>query len=267
MCWSGAMADTEEVPDLPDQFVIREHRHRIHDPFSPEKLSRLGASLELTSGTSVLDLCSGSGEMLCTWARDHGISGVGVDLSSVFTQNAVARSVELDVDGVTTFVHSTAEAWLHDHVSGHGEPFDVAACIGGTWIGGDVFGTIDLLEQVLRPGGLVLVGEGFWNRVPETEEIAQRCHVAAIDDVSTLPDLVAGFARNGWDLVQMVLADRDDWDRYVAAQWFSIRRWLDAHPGHELWDEMRAELDTAALDHIRYQRDYVGWGVFALMRR
>jgi hypothetical protein len=32
----------------------------------------------------------------------------------------------------------------------------------------------------------------------------------------------------------MVLADQDSWDRYEAAQWLIIRRWLDANPDDEL---------------------------------
>jgi hypothetical protein len=30
---------------------------------------------------------------------------------------------------------------------------------------------------------------------------------------------------------------------------------------------MRAELDTAPARHVRYQREYLGWGVFVLMNR
>jgi len=32
----------------------------------------------------------------------------------------------------------------------------------------------------------------------------------------------------------MVLASQDSWDRYAAAQWLNIRRWLDANPGDVL---------------------------------
>jgi hypothetical protein len=71
----------------------------------------------------------------------------------------------------------------------------------------------------------------------------------------------------GWDLVEMVLASPDDWDRYTAAQWLTTRRFLDEHPNDELAADMRAELDTAPLRHVTYQREYLGWGVFALMKR
>ncbi len=74
--------------DIPRIFNIMESAHRIHNPFTPEKFATLGAALRLEPGTRVLDLGSGSGEMLCTWARDHGIIGTGVDMSQLFSEQA-----------------------------------------------------------------------------------------------------------------------------------------------------------------------------------
>jgi hypothetical protein len=66
--------------DIPRIFNITESAHRIHNPFTPEKLATLGAALRLETGTRVLDLGSGSGEMLCTWAHDYGVIGTGIDM-------------------------------------------------------------------------------------------------------------------------------------------------------------------------------------------
>ena len=52
--------------DIPRIFNITESAHRIHNPFTAEKYATLGAALRLHPGASVLDLGSGSGEMLCT---------------------------------------------------------------------------------------------------------------------------------------------------------------------------------------------------------
>jgi ubiquinone/menaquinone biosynthesis C-methylase UbiE len=80
--------------DLPRSFTIRESSHRIHNPFTSEKLATLGGALRLAPDTTILDLACGTGEMLCTWARDHRVSGLGVDISSVFIAAARARADE-----------------------------------------------------------------------------------------------------------------------------------------------------------------------------
>lgn len=247
--------------DIPRQFVIRESSHRIHDPFSPEKLAALGQALRMAPGARVLDLGCGSGEMLATWARDHGIGGVGVDLSPDFLAGAEARAAELGVTDRVTFVHADAATYAAEEV------FDVGCCLGTTWIGDGPLGTVDLLERALRPGGLVLIGEPFWLRTPPSEEVVRGAGATRVDEFLLLPELVAAFQGHGWDLVEMVLCDPDDWDRYTAPQWLNLRRWLDANPDDELYDELRAELDTAPVDHVRYTREYLGWGVFVLLKR
>lgn len=128
-------------------------------------------------------------------------------------------------------------------------------------------GTIALLAQSLRPGGIILIGEPYWLRLPPTEEAAQGCRAGSMADFLLLPELLASFGTLGYDVVEMVLADQDSWDRYEAAKWLTMRQWLAANPDDDFAPEVRAELTSAAERHARYTREYLGWGVFALMPR
>ncbi|HRU53108.1 MAG TPA: class I SAM-dependent methyltransferase, partial [Candidatus Sumerlaeia bacterium] len=208
--------------DIPRIFNITESAHRIHNPFTPEKLATLGAALRLERGARVLDLGSGSGEMLCTWARDYGVIGTGIDMSRLFTEQARRRAAELGVADRVEFIHGDAAGHVSD------EKVDVAACVGATWIGGGFAGTIELLAQSLRTGGIILIGEPFWRQLPPTEDVARGCLAGSISDFLMLPELLASFGRLGYDVVEMVLADQDSWDRYEAAKWLTMRRWLEA---------------------------------------
>jgi SAM-dependent methyltransferase len=188
------------------------------------------------------------------------VRGTGVDISTVFTGAARARAAELGVAGRVTFLHGDASG----HVAA--EPVDIASCLGVTF-GNGVPDTLAHLERSLRPGGTVLIGHPYWRLDPPDQRTVEACFAESKEDLGSLPGQIERFRECGWDLVEMVLADQDSWDRYVAAQWRNIRLWLDANPDDELAKELREELTTGPLRYVTYQREYLGWGVFALMRR
>ncbi|MDO9480781.1 MAG: hypothetical protein Q7J66_09285 [Hydrogenophaga sp.] len=81
--------------------------------------------------------------------------------------------------------------------------------------------------------------------MPPSNEVAQQCQAHSVSDFLTLPKLVASFSNLGHDVVEMVLANPDD----------------------ELASEVRTLLTTEPVRHVTYTREYLGWGVFALMAR
>ncbi|HHW4414319.1 class I SAM-dependent methyltransferase [Citrobacter freundii] len=247
--------------DIPRIFTISESAHRIHNPFTAQKYATLGQALRMTPRTNILDLGSGSGEMLCTWARDHGICGVGIDMSQLFSEQATQHAAQLGVGEQVSFIHDDAAGYIAD------EKVDIAACIGATWIAGGVVGMVDLLAKSLKPGGIILIGEPYWRQVPATAEIALACGTSSVADFLTLPDLIDSFGERGYDMVEMVLADQEGWDRYEAAKWMTMRRWLEENPDDDFAQIVRAELTIAPKHHAMYTREYFGWGVFALMQR
>ena len=250
--------------DIPRIYTIRESEHRIHNPFTPEKLALLGRVLRMKPGTTVLDLGSGSGEMLCTWARDYGFTGTGVDKCALFTEQAKARAVELGVADRVRFIHADASEYVTSDTEG---PVDLVSCVGATWIGGGVAGTVELLARSKRESGLMLIGEPYWRKSTPDQRTAELCEAQSPGDFLVLPELLEQFGGLGYDVVEMVLADQDSWDRYQASQWLTMRSWLDAHPHDEMAEQVRRELRAEPAIYAQYTRELVGWGVFVLRRR
>jgi hypothetical protein len=176
-------------------------------------------------------------------------------------QQAKLRVKELGVDDKVKFIHDDAAGYVSKEKAG------VAACVGATWIGGGVAGTIGLLKQSLSPGGIILIGEPYWRKLPPSEDVAKGCLAGNIADFLILPELLASFGKLGCDVVEMVLADQDSWDRYEAAKWLTMRKWLEENPKDEMAKEVRAQLDTEPVRYATYTREYLGWGTFALMPR
>ncbi|MGH3503565.1 MAG: SAM-dependent methyltransferase [Nocardioidaceae bacterium] len=236
---------------------IAEADHRVLDPFTDAQLMELGAVARIGPGSRVLDLACGKGEMLCRWAQEFGSTGVGIDLSEIFVAAARARAEQLRVADRVVIDQGDAGAYEPEPAA-----FDVASCIGATWIGHGMSGTIDLLRPAVTAEGLVLVGEPFWRETPPRE--AHEAFGSDPDEFTDLPGLLDRFESAGVDLVEMVLADRHSWDRYVAAQWWNLRQWLDARPDDPMASDVRHFLDESRRNHLTYQRRYLGWGVFVL---
>ena len=143
--------------------------------------------------------------------------------------------------------------------------FDIAACIGATWIGDGLAGTARMLLPAIRPGGLVLLGEPFWHEPPPPE--ALEAMDMGPDDYVSLADTAARLEEAGLELLEMVLADHDSWDRYEAPQWRAVSDWLAANPDDEMHDEMRRFRDRNRRAYLQWGRRYLGWGVFVTRPR
>ena len=239
---------------------IAEANHRILDPFTDEQLRLLGEVADVAPGTCVLDLACGKGEMLSRWAGWFGSTGVGVDLSHVFLAAARDRADELGVSGAVTFVQGDAAAY-----EAEAGAFDIAACIGATWIGNGIAGTIELLRPALRSGGRILIGEPYWIDPPPAG--ALEAFGFGPDEYASLEGTLERLDAAGLELVEMVLANPDSWDRYEASQWRTIAAWLEANPDDPDHAAMRRFLDDNRRTYLAWGRRYLGWGVFVTRPR
>lgn len=235
---------------------LSEADHRILNPLSEDKLMLIGELSRLGPGDRILDLACGKGELLCRWASRFGTGGTGVDVSEVFLPVARQRAIELGVADRVEFVSGDAGKYRPD------ESHSAVSCIGATWIGGGLAGTVALMRESLAPGGLLLVGEPYWIDPPPVAAYAALDF--GPDEFVSLAGTLDRFVAAGVELVEMVLADGDSWDRYAAAQWWTLERWLRANPEDSRRARVREFLDRSRRSHLEFARRYLGWGVFLL---
>jgi SAM-dependent methyltransferase len=238
---------------------LAEVNHRILNPFTEEQLMLLGEICRVRAGQRQLDLCCGKGEMLSRWSAAYGHSGTGVDISPVFLSAARARAAELGVTENIQFVQGDAGAYPIEPGG-----YDIVSCIGATWIGNGLAGTLKLIRLGLRGrDSLLLVGEPFWIEQPPDEAyewVVGGDRDAYVSLAGTHERIEAG----GFELVEMVLADHHGWDRYVARQWIAISDWLRAHADDPEAPEIRRQAEHSRREYLTYGRRYFGWGVFVL---
>lgn len=236
---------------------IAEADHRIQNPISTTKLELLGELCDVSADTELLDLACGKGELLCQWAAQHGATGTGVDVSEVFVEEARERATELDVADRITFERADATEYpveKHD--------VDVATCIGASWIGGGLVGTLDLLDRATRDdSSYLVVGEPFWIEEPPREAVEALAD-GDEDGFALLPDLLDRAQRAGYEPVEMIRASDDGWDRYEAKKWKTVGEYLRENTGDPDRDALYRWIDDSRSAYLAYGRRYLGWGVF-----
>jgi SAM-dependent methyltransferase len=220
----------------------------------------LGEICRLQPEMRQLDLCCGKAEMLCQWSKKWGMHGVGVDISPIFLAAARERVIEMGVASQITLIEADAGTYVAE-----AQHFDIVSCIGATWIGQGLVGTLKLMQAALKPGGLLLVGEPYWVTPPP--DAAYTAMGIGKGDYVSLISTLDRIASAGFELVEMVLASQDSWDRYVAAQWWAVHAWLRANPHDPYAAELREMNAREQRTHLEYQRNYLGWGVFVLRER
>jgi SAM-dependent methyltransferase len=247
----------ENGPVPADYFVIAESEHELQNPTSQEKLLLLGRRLELGPESRVLDVASGRGGPALLFASEFGCSVQGIELRPDFHSVAVERAESAGLSDRVRFELGDAAEAAHGS-----EEYDVAMCLGASFVWGGLAGTLDVLEPVARAGGHVVVGEPYWRRVPLPQGYAERN-----EPFTTLAGTVQIFESGTLGVVAVIASSEDDWDRYETLHWAALERWLSEHLDDPDAPDIRATYVHWKRTYLEYGRDYLGWALFAGWKR
>jgi len=241
---------------IPRYYVVAERDHEIQNPTSEEKLLLLGERLRLGPESRVLDVASGRGGPALLLAGRFGCSIHGIEIAPEFHAVAVERAEAAGLADRVSFE-------LGDGAAARLEPgsYDVAMCLGASFVWGGLAGTLDALEPVVRPGGHVVVGEPFWRRFPLPEGYEERDH-----PFTSLDGTVAIFESGSLRVVSVIASSEDDFDRYETLHWRAAEEWLAANPDDPHAAEIREWHERGKRTYLRHGRDYLGWAIFVCVQ-
>ena len=235
---------------MPWYYAVAERDHHIQNPTSPEKIRLLGEQLRLGPETDVLDVACGMCGPALILARDFGCRITGVERANEFASVARERVAAAGLAHRIEIVErDVADVEL--------EParYDVAMCLGASFVWGDLPGTLAALVPATRAGGHVVVGEPYWRTWPLPDDVDDQGYVP-------LAETMARFHAAGLAPVSLIAASEDDWDRYESLHWRALEEWLAAHPDDPDSAQIRSRHEASRDDYLRRERDLLGWAIF-----
>ncbi|MDP6713388.1 MAG: methyltransferase domain-containing protein, partial [SAR202 cluster bacterium] len=149
-------------------FDITSRDQPLGNPLSIAKLDEIIALLDLNPGDKVLDVACGNGEMLVRIVERYGARGVGLDLSPYVIKDAELKKAERAPNVDLQFIEIDGAKYQPED----SDMFDIASCIGASWIWQGYRGTLRALKDLVTPGGLVAVGEPHWLQPPHLDYLA-----------------------------------------------------------------------------------------------
>ena len=142
--------------------------------------------------------------------------------------------------------------------------FSAGICIGSTHAIGDYRDTLRGLMKAVRPGGHLLVGEGYWRCDPAPEYLAALGTVKS-EFQSHAGNITTG-AREGLVPLYSCTSSEEEWDHYEGLYLRAVERYAAAHPEDPDSPAMQAHIRRWRDNYLRWGRHTLGFGLYLFMK-
>jgi len=235
----------------------------FNNPVSSEKANQIIQLLNANKNSHVLDAGCGSGEFLIRIIETYHAHGLGIDINlesiSIAQKNAADRIPKALYEFRTANIQ---EESLPKNT------FDLAICIGSTHafgIGKDAYpNAIQKLSQIVRPGGQILIGEGYWKQTPAPEYLQFIGNPVGIyhDHATNI-----SFAeQQGLIPHYAAVSNEDEWDHFEWSHKMHIEREAAQHPEDPVIADKLKKSRAWRDGYLRWGRATMGFGFYLFQK-
>jgi len=241
-------------------YDIRHKKHLLCNPMNKEKFERLCSLLRLKRGARVLDIACGKGEFLIRLAELYDVSGVGIDISPYCIRDCLEKHRKRVPNSDVRFIEMDGANYKPESP----EAFDLAMCIGASWVYGGHRGTIQALKEMTKPGGLVIVGEPFWLKEPSEEYL--KADQMKREEFGSHHDNVRVGEEEGLTCIYTLVSNHDDWDHYETFGWWAVDEYVRADPDDADIPELLQRKGREKETYLRWGRETLGWALYVFRK-
>jgi len=236
---------------------IGHSRHKFNNPMSEAKLVHTLSLLPLNPGGRVLEIGSGHGELARRLVHQFDIQVHAVENSALALEEARRLTSENAPESHISWMQEDAGTYLSTVENGY---FDAAICVAASHALGGMESTLRHLSRVVRPGGSILIGEGYWKKKPDASYLGalgtEEQELLQYDTTVLLGE------RFGLTPLWAVVASEDDWDRFEWNYSLAIEEYCQEHPEDPAVNEMQDKIRSWRRTYLTWGRDTLGFGLF-----
>ena len=231
----------------------------FNSPIGNAKADHLVQLLELQPDDRAFDAGCGTGEFLLRVVAGYPVYGLGIDTDSQCIAAARDSAARRELASRCEF-----RAGDVNDLSAEQSRFDLGICIGST----HAFGaseaaypnTIQRLSEIVRPGGLIVIGEGYWKQEPAAEYL------------KLIGDPVGIYRDHGGNIsfaeqcgllpLYAMVSSEDEWDHFEWSHQQKIRRLAETNPKDARFAERLARARQWRDGYLRWGRSTMGFGIY-----
>lgn len=224
-------------------------------PYDEAMIDALIGAADIPAGGRAVDVGCGNGALLLGLAQARDVAVIGVDRSQAALDLAAARFADAGLAPRATWLAQDAGSLSFDDGS-----LDVVAWLGGPHVGDGHAGTMQTFARWLRPGGTLLLGQGFWASPPPPAYLeATGIALADLDDEEAM---LAAVRAAGFAVHERLASTRAHWDAFEDTIHANHERLAEQDPDPAHLAAKRAWHDA----QVRWGRDVMGFGLYRATR-
>jgi hypothetical protein len=197
------------------------------------------------------------GELLIRLIERYNISASAIELYD--GSIAVARNRaqgRIPADSIT-FINQDAREVFGTSLE---QVYELGICVGSTHALGGYQQTLEALTQCVKPGGYLLLGDGYWKQPPSKEYL--QALGAVESDLTTHYANVKIGEELGLTPLWSTVASEDDWDEYEWLYSMSIENYCCQNPDDPDHGAMLQRIRSWRQTYLNWGRDTLGFGLY-----